>query len=99
VKAKIIQEEIYANGPDFVQGITQSIKRLFVEEAERLTITPDNNEVLVWIGFNPLTDCPNPCQVIGEVEVPDELVEKALALAHAQAEFSGLLDGAHLMNF
>lgn len=57
-----------------------------IEEKDNLTITPDHNQIWVITGFN----LPNDCTVISEVEVPDELVEKALAFARAKAEFDGL---------
>jgi len=90
VKAKIVQQTVYESMVTKSHGFGRNIKRLVVEEAENLAITPDQGRVFVWINFDVHAD--DSCKVIGEVDVPDELVRKALALAHAQTELNGLED-------
>jgi hypothetical protein len=87
VKAKIISQTVYEGVMDWAHGGGYTVKRLVVEERDNLAITPHHdNQVYAFTGFN-LKDG---CEVIGEVEVPDELVEKALAFVRIKAEFDGL---------
>ena len=72
----------------WVHGRGSTVKRLVVEEADNLAITPHDNQVYALTGF----DLKKDCKVIREVEVPDELVEKTLAFVRAKAEFDGLKD-------
>ncbi len=71
---------------DWVHGGGFTVKRLVVEERDNLAITPHNNQVYAFTGF----DLKGNCEVIGEVEVPDELVEKALTFIRVKAEFDDL---------
>lgn len=88
MKAKIISETAYEGVMDWAHGGGYTVKRLVVEERDNLAITPHDNQVYAFTGF----DLKDGCEVIGEVEVPDELVEKALAFIRAKAEFDGLKD-------
>jgi len=88
MKAKIISQKLYEGAMDWIHGGGYTAKRLVVEEAGNLIITSRDNQVCAFTGFNLEEDC----KVIGEVEVPDELVEKALAFVRAKAEFDGLKD-------
>lgn len=86
MKAKIISQKVYEGVIGWVHGCGSTVRRLVVEEADNLVITPHDDQVHAFTGFN-LKDN---CKVIGEVEVPDELVEKALAFVRAKAELDGL---------
>lgn len=85
LRAKIVEQKVIENALDFVHGGGRYIKRIIVEEKDNLAITPHNNEVYVFTGFNL-----KKCEVLGEVEVPDVLVEQAHAFAKAKKEFDGL---------
>ncbi len=86
MKAKVVQGKMYEGVMDWAHGGGYTAKRLVVEEADNLAITPHGNEVYAITGFNLKDDH----KVLGEVEVSDELVEKALAFVRAKAEFDGL---------
>jgi len=86
MKAKIIVQMVHEGLTDLTHGGGYQVKRLVVEEKNNLAITPDDNQLYAIIGF----DLRNDYEVIGEVEVPDDLVEKALAFVRAKAEFDGL---------
>jgi hypothetical protein len=63
----------------------RSVKRLVIENKNNLAITPLDDEVYALTGFN-LKDS----TIIGEVEVPDELVEVALAFANIKTKLDSL---------
>ena len=88
MKAKIVSQRVYEGIMDWAHDGGSTVKRLVVEEKNNLAITPHDNQVYAFTGF----DLKNDCEVIGEVEVPDELVEKALAFVRIKAEFDGLKD-------
>lgn len=85
MKATIVSQIVHNGMMDFIHGYSYEIKRLVIESKDNLAITPHNNEILVFTGFK-LSDG----EIIGEVEIPDELVEKALAFIKAKAEFDSL---------
>lgn len=86
MKAKIVSQRVHEGVLGWAHSYGYTVKRLVVEEADNLAITPHDNQVYAFTGFNLKDDC----KVIGEVEVPDELVEKALTFVRAKAEFDGL---------
>ena len=88
MKAIIVSQTVYEGTMDWVHGGGHTIKRLVVEEANSLAITPCDNQVYAFTNFNLKDDY----KVLGEVEVPDELVEKTLTFIRAKAEFNGLKD-------
>lgn len=88
MKAKIVSQKVSEGVMDKIHGGGFTVKRLVVEEANNLAITPHKNEVYAVIGF----DLTRNCQIIGEIDVPDELVEKALAFVLAKVEFDNLKD-------
>ena len=85
MKAKVVSEWVTT---DLIHGSGCTVKRLVVEEADNLAVTPHDGQVYAFTGF----DLKGGCEVIGEVQVPDGLVEKALAFVHAKAEFDSLED-------
>jgi len=70
---------------DFTHGFSHTVRRILVPDADNLVITPHEEEVYAWTG-----GLEGEYEVIGEVEVPDELVERALAFARAKQEFDSL---------
>ena len=89
MKAKIFSQMVYEGVMDWVHGGGKEVKRLVVEEANNLAITPHNDQVYAFTGFDSTSDG---TKLLGEVEVPDELVEKALTFVRAKEEFDGLKD-------
>ena len=87
MKATVIRQKVYESEMDRDHGGGQTIKRLVVEKAGNLAITIYNDEVHAFPNFD-MKDA----EVIGEVEVPDELVDKALRFAKAKTEFNDLKD-------
>jgi hypothetical protein len=81
MKAKIVMQ-VRQRGIEDVVGY--AVKWLLVEDAKGLVITSDNDELSAFTGSNA-----NEGKVVGEVEVSNELVEKALAFVRAKDEFSG----------
>jgi len=88
MKAKVIRQKVYDGVMDFIHDGGHYINRLVVEEANNLAITPHENEVYAFTGF----DLKDEHEMLSEVEVPDELVEKAVAFVRVKAEFDGLKD-------
>jgi hypothetical protein len=88
MKAKIVSQRVYNGVMAWIHDASYNVKRLIVEGADNLAITPHDDQVYAFTSFD-LTD---DCEVLGEVEVPDELVEKALAFVRAKAEFNSLKD-------
>ena len=86
MKAKIIRQKVYDGMMDWSHGGGHEIKRLVVEEADNIAITLAQNRVYVFTYFKLQDKTTFPEQepkVIGEIEVPDKLVEKALAVVRA----------------
>lgn len=88
MKAKIVRQKVYGSVIDWNHGGGFTVKRLVVEEKDNLAITPHNDQVYVFTGFNLDADC----EIIGEVEVSNELVEEALAFIRAKAELNSHMD-------
>ena len=89
MKAKIISQTVYEGVMDWARGGGgYTVKRIVIEGEDNLAITPHDNQVYAFTDF----DIKGGCKVIGEIEVPDELVEKAFAFVRTKAEFDGLKD-------
>ncbi|OGY54040.1 MAG: hypothetical protein A3B15_00095 [Candidatus Buchananbacteria bacterium RIFCSPLOWO2_01_FULL_45_31] len=88
MKAKIVRLTVYEGAMDWIHGGGRKIKRLVVEEASNLAITLFDGQVHAFTGFNLKEE--DGCEVIGEIEAPDELIEKALAFIRAKDELNGL---------
>lgn len=86
MKAKIVQQKVYESVMDWNHRGGSIVRRLVIEEKDNLAITPYNDRVYAFTGF----DLDDGCKIIGEVDVPDELIEKALTLIRVKAEFNGL---------
>lgn len=86
MKAKLISQMVYDSTLDFIHGMGHTIRRLIIEEkGSLLAIFVYRNNVVALANFS-ITDGWN--ELLSEVEVPDELVEKALALTNAQKELN-----------
>lgn len=90
MKALIINQTGYDEGQLKAGRFwSRTFRRLVVMVGkDRLAITVHGEEVLVTLHFQN----EDSCIVLGEVEVPDELVEKALAFARAKEELNTLKD-------
>lgn len=84
MKAKIVEQIVSEGSIASVHNMGYSIKRLVIEEADNLMITLDGGQIFVCQGFK----IDNSCKFWGEVEVSDELVEKALAFVKAREELN-----------
>ena len=80
MKAKVISQIIYDSVLDFAHNAGHRIKRLIIEGADNLAIAIYRDRVIVLENFKLDGDC----EVLGEVEVTDQLVKKAQALLRAQ---------------
>jgi len=65
-----------------------TFKRLVVREKNNLTITVHDNKVFVITDFK----LHGSYTILREVDVPDELIKKALAFVRAKAKFDALKD-------
>jgi|WetSurMetagenome_2_1015567.scaffolds.fasta_scaffold19298_4 hypothetical protein len=76
MKAKIVSQVVYGSTMDFVHGGGEEIKRLVVEKNGETyeAITPYEGHVFVLSKFRFSKDV----KIVGEVEVPDELVQQAI---------------------
>lgn len=93
MKAKIINETVFDDSFMHIQEEpdTRQVRRLIVEEADNLaiTLTPCSNDINIFTGFHAL-ECNY--KVLREIEIPDELVEKAIACIRAAKELESLKD-------
>jgi hypothetical protein len=91
MKATIVSEKAYEGSVAFAHGMSQKVKRLVVEVegVGNLAITPYGGNVHVSTGFK--IEGKENCQVIGYVEVPDELIQKALVFARTKEEIKGFI--------
>jgi hypothetical protein len=87
VKAKVIEVEVFENLRDFANGNSYYVRRLVVQDLDGLTITPYGNQLYVDDGISR-----QPCEVLGEVDVPDELIQVALRLLKAKNEANAQRD-------
>ena len=80
MKAKIVHKTLWSF------CFSTIIEYLVVEELGCLAIhiIPYNNQVNAFTGFK----FNDNCKVIGEIEISDELVERALSLVHIRAELN-----------
>lgn len=86
MKAKIVIQVISDSIINGLHGFTHNLKRLVIEEAGNLAIALYDDKIFILTDFK----INSGCQVIGEVEVPDELVAKALAFVSAREELNSL---------
>jgi hypothetical protein len=86
MKGQIVTQQVYDSILDFTHGFSHTVKRILVPDADNLVITPHEGEVYAWTG-----GLEGEYEVIGEVDVPDELVVRALAFARAKKEFDSLV--------
>jgi len=84
MKGLVITQRVCDSVLDWSHGMTYEIKRIFVPDADNLVITPHQNQVYAWTGFD------REYKVIKEIEVPDELVKEALAFVKIKNKFDGL---------
>jgi hypothetical protein len=87
MKARIIAQKVSMGVMDYVHGGGSLTKRLVVEEKDNLCITIGEGQLYAFTGFN--LDG-NEYELVGETEVPDELVEQAFAYTQAKMEFDKL---------
>jgi hypothetical protein len=86
MKGLVITQEVCDSVLDWSHGMTYEIKRILVPDAANLVITPHRDQVYAWTEFK------GEYQVVKEIEVPDELVEKVLAFVQIKETFDGLKD-------
>jgi hypothetical protein len=86
MKAKVVSCVVTEGGIAAVHGIFYRINRLVVPEADDLVITPNNGSVYVSAGEGiPEGD------VVAEIDVSRELVEKAREMLEAKVALQALL--------
>lgn len=86
MKAKVINHKIRNSVTEAIRRPSggRTVTRLVIESLNNLAITPDGENL--YVGEGRRIDG----TLIAEVDVPDELVEKAQAFLHAKNEFEGL---------
>ena len=89
MKAKVIRVKVYEGVIAFAHGHSSYVKRLIVqlENGDHLAITPHEEQVHAFLGFTFPA-----CEILGEVDLPDELVKKAIAFVQAKKDFDGLVN-------
>lgn len=80
MKALVIGEKVSEGIMDYVHGGGTYTRRLFIEELSGLTITVEGERVYVYVSKRIDRDF----DVLGEIEVPDWLMEMAFKHALAQ---------------
>jgi len=88
MKAKIVHERASESVGDARHGKFFDVKRLVLEEAGNLAITPHGGEVYAITDFVLRGDS----RVVAEVDVPNDLIELALALVKAREELNRCRD-------
>lgn len=86
MKAVIVQQKVYEGVMDFAHGGGHTVKRLVVPEAEKLAITLDGAQVFAFTGFQIHEDC----EVLGDIDVDDDLINAALDFARAKSRLDAL---------
>ena len=83
MKGIIVENEIFASTLDYAHGHGQMIKRIIIPEVDNLAITPHGDQIYVFSGY----EIDDESKRIKEIEVPDELVQKAIAYKKARDDF------------
>lgn len=86
MRGKIVQETVFTSLTDKFNHCGHVVKRIVIAEAGNIAITPYKGQIYVFTGFV----FTRSCTVLGEIDVPDELVERARLFVHAKEEFQGL---------
>ena len=81
-KGLIVEEKVYEGIMDYAHGGGSIIKRLVIEGENNLAITPHNDQLYAFTGYDLKRG-----EVVEEVEVPDEVVKKAINFINSQNEF------------
>lgn len=93
MKATIVSQVVYESVEDYVHGGKgKEVRSLWILEID-LMIIVDGNEVYAFHGFGSESA---PYKTLGVVDIPDELVTKALELILVQTELNemgGLING------
>ena len=89
MKGLVIGQKVSVGALQSAHSYKPYLFRLYVPEKENLVFGVYLGEVFAFTGFNPRKDPPD--YQMG-VSIPDSLVEKALALAHAKADLQKDVD-------
>ena len=89
MKALIIAQKLSMSTLNWAHGGGTLTKRLVIGEKDNLCITIGEGQLFAFTGLD-LTEADY--ELVGETEVPDELVEQAFAYAQAKDKFSKLKD-------
>ena len=73
MKAEIITQMVCEGVLAFIHGESYRIKRILIPEKNNLVITLDGKNFYIWDNFQK-----DDCETVKEIEIPDELVEKAV---------------------
>ena len=75
MKGQIVTQEVYASTLDFAHGMPTIATRLYIPD-RGVALTLWQGQVLVAENFDATE-----CEVVNEVEVPDDIVEQAVAMS------------------
>lgn len=85
MKGRIVEETVHESVLSWTHDQGFDVKRILVPEADNLVITPYKGEIYVANGFDDSN-----AKLIKEIEIPDELVQKALEFVRMKDEFDNL---------
>jgi hypothetical protein len=83
MKGIIVENEIFASTLDCTHGHGQMVKRIIIPEVGNLAITLHGDQIYVFSGY----EMDDESKRVKEIEVPNELVQKAIACKKAQDDF------------
>jgi hypothetical protein len=89
MKAKIIQQKLSANINDYVHGGGRPTKRLVFEQAGGLVVTVADGQIYAFTGFDLVKE---KYTDLGQVDVPQSLVDAALRYTKARSDFEKTLN-------
>jgi len=89
MKAMLVEQDIYdgLGNPGMPRRPSGKVRRLVVGEPIGVAITIINKNVIACKGSNVLG-----CTILGEVEVPDELIARAMCLIMDQEKLNAQMD-------
>lgn len=83
MKGQIIQQLVHDSILDWTHGAGYHVKRIVIPNANDLAITSHGGQLYAVVGYK------DEYEVLGEVDVPDALVEEALTFVRAKDRFDG----------
>jgi hypothetical protein len=83
MKGIVVEDDIYLSTLDYVHGFSQTVKRIIIPEVNNLAITSHDDQIYIYSGYQMKDET----KKVKEIEVPDELVQKAIEYGRVQDDF------------